>query len=46
MKKSYIKPEVSVVKLRQQAYLLSSSPVIDEFDDNEPEGGWDFGGAE
>ena len=46
MKKSYIKPEVNVVKLRQQAYLLSSSPVIDEFDDNEPEGGWDFGGAE
>lgn len=46
MKKKYEKPTTSVVMLKYKSYLLTGSPVYNEFSDDEKYENWDSDGGQ
>ena len=46
MKKKYEKPATNVVMLNYKPYLLESSPVENQFIDDDNYEDWDFDGAQ
>jgi hypothetical protein len=45
MKKSYQPPTLYIVRLQHQTQLLQGTTTQGQFNENEPPGGWDEGGA-
>ena len=46
MKKKYEKPATSVIMLKYKPYLLTGSPVVNQFSDDENYEDWDFDGGQ